>query len=197
MKTITLAPEVAEMLERFKTSRAGWIAFGGAVMVMGLCIPEPFEIARWTLAGFGAIFSALMAVDHYIERKAQIAWHEAYLQVYLEKNLPATQSVKPSAPPQPQDGGETPTPEFLSALFQHTYTHNNTVPSVRELTLMISGFNDTRTQAMLTRLVTWGVITGRVGRGNSGTIAEGWTHARARGEMIRERPDYAPAPVKA
>ena len=197
MKTVTLAPEVAEMLERFKSSRAGWIALGGAVMVLGLVIPEPFDIARWTLAGFGAIFSALMGIDHYIERKAQIAWHEAYLQVYLEKNLPTSQSGKQSAPPQPQDGGETPTPEFLSALFQYVYTNKNKVPAVRELTLMISGFNDTRTQAMITRLVTWGCITGRVGRGNSGTITEGWSHARARSEMIRERPDYAPAPVKA
>lgn len=93
----------------------------------------------------------------------------------------------------PQDGGETPSPEFLETLFGATDGGNihNDIPSVRSEVWKAIGYNPQRVQAMLTRLVTWKAIEGRTEAGASGHIAIGWTHARCRGMMTSEQPDYA------
>lgn len=190
-KSYSLDPAVAENLERLKTSRAVSIAASVAFVILGFGLPEDWHI-RWVMVGFGSVMACLFMGDHIIEKRAAYEWHQAHLQVFLEKNLPQTEMKTAPTSRVPVDGGETPTPEFLEQLFLFAKDNANRVPDVRQIAQLTPGVNNTRAQAMIVRLVTWGAIIGRVERGSSGVIAEHWTHERARSWMIDEKPDYAP-----
>lgn len=144
--------------------RAGLLAFGISLFFLALVVLIIEEIRQ--------------EKDLILERKQKAA------------RLPR-QAYEPTKPPDPKDGGETPTPEFLSIVFEHHYNSKGTeLPAVRSQAFAAAGLNPSRVQAMYTRCATWGMIVGRVQGGSGGRIAEGWTHVEARARMVLERPDY-------
>lgn len=153
-------------------------------------------LPMWLKAGVGAIslsISGLSVFALVVEYKRQ----EADLDLERkakEARLPRQANI-PTKPPDPRDGGETPTPEFLGVVWE-TWRNSTregkigTLPPVRADAFAKLGLNPSRVQAMYTRCATWGMIVGRVQGGAAGVIAEGWTHVQARQYMTIERPEY-------
>lgn len=146
----------------------------------------------WLKAGIGATslsISGLSVFALVIEYRRQ----EADLKLERkakEARLPRQVTV-PTNLPDPKDGGETPTPEFLGIVFEWHYTQKgDDLPPVRAQAFAAAGLNPSRVQAMYTRMQTWQAIVGRVQGGSGGRIAAGWTLVEARARMVLERSDY-------
>lgn len=149
-------------------------------------------LPMWLKAGIGATslsisgLSVSALIIEYRRQEADLALERQQKQARLPRPI-----YEPTKLPDPKDGGETPTPEFLSIVFEHHYNNKGAeLPPVRAQAFAAAGLNPSRVQAMYTRMQTWQAVVGRVQGGSGGRIAEGWTLVEARARMVLERPEY-------
>lgn len=167
----------------------GWSAclsagLGVATIMADGSLPDWLRAGIITTSALAFLLSAAALRIQYLRQEADLKLEREYRIARLPR-----QAYVPTALPDPKDGGETPTPEFLGILFEYHHTGSE-LPPVRAQAFAAAKLNPSRVQAMYTRMITWRAIAGRVQGVSSGRIAEGWTLVEARARMILERPDY-------
>lgn len=177
-------------------ARLGWIiclAIGISTAIVFSDGLIPLFIKAGVLAFAVSLIgmSALLVVVEY-RREEEDRKHQRTIELARLPRRAEPQAANPaSARSVPDDGGETPTPEFLDTLFNWLVDgKTDKLPTVRDGVFRKLDYKPNRIQAMLARLASWGAVVERQERGASGRMV--WDIVQCRRYMIAERPDYAP-----
>lgn len=166
----------------------GWSASMSAGLGVAAIIADgglPDWLRGWIIvtSALAFILSGAALRIEYLRQEADLALEREQKRARLPR-----QAYVPTKLPDPKDGGETPTPEFLDIVVAHN--RSGKLPPVRSQAFAAAGLNPSRVQAMYTRMQTWRAIVGREQGSSAGRLADGWTLAELRSRMVLECSAY-------